>query len=169
MNCKLCSKPRYANTSWCLTHYKKRQKENEIAKKQRKIEKHKTTKTYQKEVTDKLIKKADKLYQEIGRLQNKECYLCRGTYSCLHHFVRKSQSLNTRYDLDNGIPICVKCHCSIHQGENSELEGRIVQKKGFVWFDKLIAKKHTIITNKLEFVKSEHERLTNIYNALKGI
>jgi len=31
-HCKLCDKPRFANTSWCLTHYKEREKEKKANK-----------------------------------------------------------------------------------------------------------------------------------------
>lgn len=88
--------------------------------------------------------------------------LCGGTYSCLHHFVLKSQSLNTRYDFDNGIPICVECHCSIHAGQNSEKTGNIMKIKGIEWYDEIIRRKKVIIVDKLKFLQEQNEILKDL-------
>ena len=128
-------------------------------KKTEKIEKHKTTKKGQSEQCKKLMRENDRLYQEIGRLKYKACFFGCNDYSCLHHFVRKSQSLNTRYDFANGIPICNRCHCSIHQGQNNELEGDIIIKKSIGWFNDLMQRKHTVVANKLEFLIKTNQEL----------
>jgi hypothetical protein len=94
-----------------------------------------TIKKYQKE--------ADKLFQEIGRKIYSDCFVCGRQMSCLHHFVKKSQSTGLRYNLKNAIPLCVKCHCSIHQGLNDMVVGQIVALKGVDWLSELeIEKKH---------------------------
>lgn len=131
------------------------------AKKTEKIEKHKTTKKGQSEECKKLMRENDRLYQEVGRLTYNKCFFegCNEPYCCLHHFVRKSQSLNTRYDFANGINICNKHHCAIHQGENSELEGKLVIIRGQEWFNELMKRKHITIHNKLEFLRSENIKL----------
>lgn len=137
-------------------------------KKTTKLEKHKLTKKGIAEQCRKLMSDNDKLYQEIGRLQNNKCFFtpCNEPYSCLHHFVRKSQSLNTRYDFDNGIPICNKHHCAIHQSQNSEVEGRLVIEKGKKWFDDLMVKKHKIIFSKLLFLIEVKEYLTKLLSSI---
>jgi len=142
-------------------------KENKLAK----VEKHKLTKKGIAEQCRKLMSDNDKLYQEIGRLTYNKCFFegCNEPYCCLHHFVRKSQSLNTRYDFDNGIPICNKHHCAIHQGQNSEVEGRLVIEKGKKWFDDLTKKKHTTIHSKLTFLRIENKRLGIILDDAKLI
>ena len=88
-----------------------------------------------------LKKEGDKLYQELGRKVYSRCLVCGGDYSCLHHFVKKSQSTALRYDLENGIPICVNCHCSIHQGLNDTVVARITLINGKEWLDSLEKKK----------------------------
>lgn len=128
------------------------------AKKLQKIEKHKTTKAGQSEQAKKLMRENDKLYQEIGHLKYKTCYFGH-SYTCLHHFVRKSQSLYLRYDYENGIPICNDCHCSIHQAQNSTLEAQIVLDKGREWLNKMIAGKRIIVTDKLEFLSKVNQDL----------
>ena len=99
-------------------------------KKEKKPRKQKTEK-------QKLQEEADKLYQELGRLSNSECLVCRGEYSCLHHYFPKSTSTALRYDLDNGIPICAKCHLRIHANPSPETTNRINQIKGFKWLQEL--------------------------------
>lgn len=140
-----------------------------VEKKKVKAEKHKTTKKGQSEECKKLMRENDRLYQEIGRLLYDKCFFeaCPEPYCCLHHFVRKSQSLNTRYDLSNGINICNKHHCSIHQGENNELEIRIVDIRGMDWCKELMKRKHITIHNKLEFLRNQNTWLKNELLAVK--
>ena len=164
--CKDCRSPRYVNISYCWKHYREREKIKKEEKTKKKLERKISTKKYQKEITDKLIKINDKLFQEIGRLIYKVS-IFGDEYNCLHHYVRKSQSLNTRWDFDNGIPISLKEHCSIHQGQNSEIEGNIILIKGLDWYKSLMIKKHIIITDKQEFVVSENKRLNKMLEKLK--
>jgi len=82
-------------------------------------------------------KKADKVYQEIGRITYDKCLICGGAYSCLHHFVFKSQSTELRYNAKNGIPVCNNCHCNIHQGKSSILVGEIIRIKGLEWLEEI--------------------------------
>jgi len=92
----------------------------------------------------KLQAEADKLYQEFGRLANNGCLVCPGEYSCLHHYFPKSTSTALRYDLDNGIPICAKCHCKIHSNPSPETINDINHIKGEEWLQELTWKKQNI-------------------------
>ena len=82
-------------------------------------------------------KRCDKQIQEIGRIMYDKCLICGGEYSCLHHFVKVSQSTELRYSLQNLIPICNRCHCSIHQGKNDMVTGQIIVIKGINWLTDL--------------------------------
>lgn len=95
--------------------------------------KNETIKKYQKE--------ADRLFQEIGRKIYTDCLVCGRPVSCLHHFVKRSQSTALRYNMKNAIPLCVKCHCSIHQGLNDMVVGQIVMIKGVDWLAELESEK----------------------------
>jgi hypothetical protein len=86
-------------------------------------------------------RKADALYQELGRQTYDRCLVCGEEYSCLHHLVKKSQSTALRYDFKNGVPLCNRCHCGIHQGVNDLITGRIVAIMGQEWLDELERKK----------------------------
>lgn len=81
--------------------------------------------------------KADRVFQEMGRSLYSACLLCGGEYSCLHHYIHVSQSTALRYNIKNGIPICSRCHCAIHQGKQDKLTGRIALIKGKEWLDEL--------------------------------
>lgn len=156
-NCKLCGNPRYANTSWCIKHYREREKQKKLDK----IERHKRTKSYEKEMIDKLIRINDRLFQELGRRMYKTCYFGH-LYSCLHHLVRKSQSLFLRYEIKNAIPVCKECHCSIHLGENTILEARFVSDKGDDWLKEIEAGKKVIVNDKLKFLKEKNIELNKL-------
>jgi len=165
--CKLCDKPRFANTSWCLEHYKEREKEKKANKVKKKKPKAKPgTLRYEKELQTKLMKKNDKLYQEIGRkLYNKSFF--GNKYCCLHHIVRKAQGLNTRYDFKNGMPVSIKEHCSIHMAQDCKFEGEYILHKGKKWFNDLQKRRRIVITDKTKFLQDTFEILTNLLEQLE--
>jgi hypothetical protein len=159
--CKICGKKRYANINLCYSCYRKREKEKREEKAKKKLEKKKTTKKYQKEIVDKLMKKCDKLYQEIGRKMYDKSFFG-DEYNCLHHIVRKSQGLNTRYDFENGMPVSLSEHCSIHKAQDCNFEGTYILYKGEKWFNELQKRRRIIITDRLSFLKEKYEELKNI-------
>lgn len=95
-----------------------------------------------------LKKDLDALYQEWGRKTYEYCILCGKTYCCLHHFVKKSQSIALRWDKENGVPICVWCHCRVHSKNDPYDTLSIVKKMSKVWGagwdDRLLEKRHHI-------------------------
>jgi hypothetical protein len=84
-----------------------------------------------------LRNKCNRLLQEIGRLVYDRCLVCGGEYSCLHHYVYKSQSEALRYDWRNCVPICVSCHFKIHNAKNDVIPGRIAVILGNNWINDL--------------------------------
>ena len=42
------------------------------------------------------------------------CEVCGNPFSAYHHWIPKSRSTLLRYDVENAIPLCVKCHYKIH-------------------------------------------------------
>ena len=87
----------------------------------------------------KLRRKCDRIYQEIGRMmyEKKGCLVCAGEYSCLHHFYPKSTCSALRYNIKNGIPICVKCHCRVHSSDDPTINLQIVEIRGKEWLEGL--------------------------------
>jgi len=85
-------------------------------------------------------RKADKVLQDIGRImyEKKGCLICGGVYSCLHHYVLKSNSTELRYNLKNCINICNKCHCNHHQHKDSTIHAQIDIIKGQEWIEEIL-------------------------------
>lgn len=90
--------------------------------------------------------KADRLYQEIGRILSEGmCEVCGGDQQVTHHFIKKSQSTGLRYDIMNGIHLCNKCHCAIHQGKRDNVTGLIVANRGAKWMYELELKRKELV------------------------
>lgn len=90
-----------------------------------------------KTTIQKLKIKADKVLQEHTRDIYKNCYLCGSSPIVGHHFIRKANSTNLRYDMKNIIPLCGICHCAIHGSNESLYKAKIAIKKGTTWVDYL--------------------------------
>lgn len=71
------------------------------------------------------------------------CELCGGNWRITaHHFFYKSSSGHLRYDLNNGICLCAKCHARLHFRDPKLVEGEIIKKRGKKWYNKLEKKAH---------------------------
>jgi 5-methylcytosine-specific restriction endonuclease McrA len=112
--------------------------------------------------------RADKLFQEIGRIVYDRCFVCGGEYSCLHHFVKKSQSTALRYNWKNGIPLCHSCHASIHVNLNDITAGKIVFKMGEDWLKELeeIKRKEAGKSYGIKYYQTVLDDLNNIRDLL---
>lgn len=82
-----------------------------------------------------------------------------------HHHVHKSKSTALRYELDNLVPLCNRCHQALHHNE-SYWASRVVKIRGLDWFTGLEAAKNKIVKadahfylEKFEFLKSIHDSL----------
>jgi 5-methylcytosine-specific restriction endonuclease McrA len=118
-------------------------------------------KPIKKDTIKKYQHKCDKFLQEIGRQVYTRCLVCNADYSCLHHFVHKSQSTALRYDWTNCIPLCAKCHSLIHIGQNELITANIVVFKGSGWLAELEKKKKEGLGGKygVMWYKSQYDRL----------
>ena len=81
--------------------------------------------------------KADKALQDRTRSIYKYCYLCGASPIVGHHFIRKANSTNLRYDIKNIIPLCNNCHCAIHGSNESLYKAEIGIRKGKAWLEYL--------------------------------
>lgn len=68
-----------------------------------------------------LRRKADILYQELGRKMYSYCF-CGKPISCLHHHHTKGRSSALRYEIKNGVPICQGCHNQHHRASDVDIE-----------------------------------------------
>jgi len=85
-----------------------------------------------------LRKRADKLwsiacFQEWGN----RCTVCGKPAVDPHHFFTKSSYGHLRYDINNAVPLCRKCHMRIHFGEDPTINKEIIDIRGNDWYQAL--------------------------------
>ncbi|HDY67224.1 MAG TPA: HNH endonuclease [Candidatus Scalindua sp.] len=87
----------------------------------------------------KLRKEADKLWQKKILLRTSSCEVCNDYPYVVqaHHFYYKSNYGHLRYDLDNGIRLCKKCHFVLHHQDPKKIEEKIIEKRGEKWHKEL--------------------------------
>lgn len=84
----------------------------------------------------KLRNQCDILFYQICLANNPICEICEKTAHQAHHFYPKSCYSHLRYELLNGISLCLSCHFILTH-VNRRLEDKIRAKKGEKWFKKL--------------------------------
>ena len=84
----------------------------------------------------KLRSRADTLW--FNKMRKDSCEVCGDKFRLqVHHFFPKSQFAHLRYDEDNGVTLCGKCHFEHHSKSNPKIQQAIVAKRGVKWFNKL--------------------------------
>ena len=111
--------------------------------------------------------KCDNLLTPITIAKHPQCFLrgaknCAGVSQVGHHHIRKSNSSNLRYDLDNLIPLCTPCHMALHQNE-TRWTPRLIQIKGTEWHEELVRKGQVMVKTDVHFYIKHYERLKEIY------
>gem|GEM_PF-1225468 len=114
--------------------------------------------------------KCDKLLTPIVKAMHPNCMLqkaqlCEGMTQCAHHHILKSKSTALRYELENLIPLCNRCHMLLHSHE-SYYSSILVQRKGLEWFESLENKKEAIIKADVHFYIANYARLKEIHDKL---
>lgn len=119
--------------------------------------------------TKKMRNKCDKLLTPIIKKQYPECFL-KGAKECTyftdvaHHHIKKSKSSPLRYNLDNLIPLCTRCHCALHANE-SKWVTVLIEKKGLEWSQNLLEIDRTAdIKTDVHWYIEHFERLSAILN-----
>ena len=96
---------------------------------------------------------------------NDKCEVCGNSFSCFHHFIRKSRSTLLRYDVENAIPVCVKCHYKIHFGEPIDeyrIYAQIEKKRGKKWAKYIKDREHISIKKNIIWLKEQESLLNNL-------
>ena len=107
-----------------------------------------------------LRNRADKLFHQAILKKHPNCLICGKPANCAHHYIPKSQSNNLRYDLDNGIPICMGCHLRHHQAGDPRIAEIILEKKGKRWAESLHAKRRIICKMNKGYLTEVIEKLS---------
>jgi hypothetical protein len=110
---------------------------------------------------DKLRRKADALFQEVGKRKYPRSIISGEPTQVIHHVVKKSQSNATRYYLPNGIPLTNEEHDNLHKHGESKAIGLAIKARGIEWFDDLQEKRK-------EICKLTEEYLMNVIERLNG-
>jgi len=136
-----------------------RKKTRKATKKRSKLPKISTTRN-----------KCDKLLTPIIKAQHPRCFLraaemCAGETQVAHHHVLKSKSSRLRYELDNLIPLCHRCHALLHSHE-TYWSSVIVERKGMDWWLDLKKKKDEYVKTDVHFYIENYNRLREIYDTL---
>ena len=106
--------------------------------------------------------KADKKWQEVCMGNNPKCEICGKTAHCCHHFFAKSVASSLRYDLENGIKICVGCHFRLHNSGDPEYEEIIKKKRGGKWLNYLREKRKQLIKPSIKYYQGIIDNLCQI-------
>jgi len=114
-----------------------------------------------KSPTSKLQRECDKHLTPIIKLMYPNCLLCGDKTEVAHHHIHRSKSLLLRYDIDNLIPLCNRCHMALHHNE-SYYASKIVEIRGISWFKELDRKKHQTIKADVLWYEKQRDNLEDI-------
>lgn len=93
-----------------------------------------------------------------------KCYVCGGIATDTHHYIKKSQSMNLKYDVDNGIPLCHKCHIEkVHKYDKKALS-KIKKKMGKERLEYLEEMKEEFFKNNISNLRDKAQDLYMEYN-----
>lgn len=109
-------------------------------------------------------KELDRLWQQaVMARDGSRCQLCGATGYAGHHVFTKGSSLATRWDLDNGIAVCLGCHYAIHSSKNcTEYLARIIDAIGVDRFTSIRQRHYGRLRLTLEKAEEIKERLSAI-------
>jgi len=115
----------------------------------------------------KTIDKADKLLQNWMRVKHagERCEICGEPFQVSHHYIAKSQSTILRFDEENLILVCNKCHFKIHRTESGPYIGALIAKiKGSKWLTYITTQKNILMTLTTKDLEEKIEYYNNKIN-----
>jgi hypothetical protein len=129
--------------------------------------------------TAKAEAEADKLLQELVHKLKPKCEICGEPTQTGHHLVEKSRSNRLRYEMENIVAVCKRCHFFIHnragkfQLNNSLracriLMGVIKQRGGIKWLEKLERVGREVVKADILYYNSIIERLKDALQKFKN-
>ncbi len=111
--------------------------------------------------------RADKIWQQCIRLMHPSCEMCGAPMNEGHHFFAKGSCSALRYDLENGIGLCARCH-HLHNLGKAIVDVPITRLRGDDWYDELFGRKEALTKRSKEYYEDEIERLTERLRELEG-
>ncbi len=107
-----------------------------------------------------LIKLADKLYQEKYIRLKPKSIISGNSTEVIHHFIQKKQSNNLRYNEKNGVPLTNAEHFAHHTKGDPEIVMTIVKRMGGKWYNDLQIARRTICKFNIGYLESIIKELT---------
>jgi len=108
----------------------------------------------------KIKKEADRLW--YYKYLQPNCEVCGEPAIQVHHFYYKSSYGHLRYDKDNGISLCKKCHFLLHSQDPKKITNKIIAIRGNRWHNRLTKKSR-------EPIKSGYLTLNYYYDIIKKL
>src|SRR3990167_9198600 len=103
---------------------------------------------------------ADRKLQDWYRFiyRGTRCEVCGAPFNVMHHHLLKSQSNAGRYEHNNLIFICFRCHSALHFGDNNIVATYSI-RRGEEWIEKM---------KKLKQVKKQYYTKRELEEIIKG-
>lgn len=121
--------------------------------------------------------KADKALQKYIVARHPQCEACGGPVSCSHHWIEKSRSNRLRYDEENQVPLCRRCHFFIHNRagklvlnnvvRSHDIQDVIIKKRGRKWKNKMDRVGREVIKADLAFYQKALDYYEKALETLK--
>ena len=116
----------------------------------------------------KLRKECDNLwYQAVIERWGTRCEVCGKSASLGHHFFTKSSYGHLRYDIDNGISLCMGCHFTLHNKQDTMITLKIIKKRGQNWLNSLEARAKIRPEGSYQTLKYYEETKINLLTLIK--
>ena len=114
-------------------------------------------------------RECDKLWSKVVRLRAKnKCELCGSINTLNSHHIFGRKAMSTRYDTDNGILLCFKCHFVEAHQNPARFYIWLVEKRGREWYDKLNKRHNNLIKMNYEvmyiWLKAQLSEVENAEN-----
>lgn len=112
--------------------------------------------------------KADKLWYLILIAEHPYCEVCNKPTQQIHHYFHKGSCGHLRYDIRNGIGLCLHCHAVLHFRDAKLIESYIIERRGQKWADDLLleARKRPTSFSTVKWFRDHYERLQKIYDEM---
>ena len=117
----------------------------------------------------KLRIEADKLWRlAVYKKYGLKCEVCGKKATEPHHFFPKSLYGHLRYNIENGVPLCHRCHFSRHHQGDPIISMIIRNKRGRLWYEELLKKAQNRPKSSYITVKWYKEKINYLTEYLKN-
>lgn len=91
---------------------------------------------------EQLVKQCDVLWSKCVRARHRTCRICGSDYRLQAHHIRSRSHSSTRYDLENGMALCSRCHI-IQKFNPEKFQDSVIEVIGQAEYERL--KKKSLI------------------------